>query len=54
MMGLCSDKLTISKLDNIELRELTGEREATQTLGMKPRVRSNCKQEQALIRTGNK
>jgi hypothetical protein len=48
-MRLGPDKLIISKLDNMELREITGKQlEATLTLVFKSRVRPNSKQEQIL------
>jgi hypothetical protein len=47
-MRLGPDKLTISKLDNMELREITGQLVANYNLGFKSRVRSNSKQEQIL------
>jgi hypothetical protein len=45
-MRLGPHKLTISKLDNIELRKITGATRSNLTLEIKPRVRSNSKQEQ--------
>jgi hypothetical protein len=45
-MHLGPDKLTISKIDNIELREITGATRSNINSKIKSRVRSNSKQEQ--------
>jgi hypothetical protein len=42
-MRLGPDKLTISKLDNMELREIIGTTRSNLTLVFKSRVRSNSK-----------
>jgi hypothetical protein len=50
-MGLGPDKVTISKLDNIELRKITGATVSNLNSRNQPRVRSNSKQEQTSTRT---
>jgi hypothetical protein len=44
-MRLGPDKLTVSKVDNMELREITGITRSNITLVFKSRVRPNSKQE---------
>jgi hypothetical protein len=50
-MRLGPDKLTLSKLDNMELREITGTTRSNTNSSIQTRVRSNSKQEQILNKT---